>query len=128
MLKNSTHVTGAQIGQPYSRMDFKLDRGLTPEERKNLKDSVNSMIAENMAINIKYINAEESVQMPELKRTLNKDIPKTNGMIRVVEIENVDQQCCGGLHPKRTAELGQFKIQKIDNKGRDNRRIKITLL
>ncbi len=85
-------------------------------------------------VNIKFIPNEEFLRLPNLRRTLNKDIPKTNGLVRVVEIEGLgqeepfDAQACGGLHVRRTGEIGQFKIQKIDNKGRDNRRIKIAII
>jgi alanyl-tRNA synthetase len=36
--------------------------------------------------------------------------PKVNGVIRVVEIEGVDQSACGGTHLKNSAEIGLLKI------------------
>ena len=53
--------------------------------------------------------------------------PKTNGKIRLVKIGNVDLQPCGGTHVKNTSEIGMIIIGKIENKGRMNRRVNISL-
>ena len=50
-------------------------------------------------------------------------IPKSIDEIRVVEIENFDQQACGGTHVKNTSEVGHIEIIKAENKGKNNRRI-----
>ena len=36
---------------------------------------------------------------------------------------NIDLQPCGGTHIRNTAEIGPVTIAKIENKGRQNRRI-----
>ncbi len=38
---------------------------------------------------------------------------------------SVDLQPCGGTHVARTGEIGQVEVRKIENKGRQNRRINI---
>ena len=53
--------------------------------------------------------------------------PKTNGKIRLVKIGNIDLQPCGGTHVKNTSEIGSIIIGKIENKGKMNRRINISL-
>ena len=35
----------------------------------------------------------------------------------------VDLQPCGGTHVARTGEIGPLRVVKIENKGRQNRRI-----
>jgi misacylated tRNA(Ala) deacylase len=47
------------------------------------------------------------------------------GRVRLMEIEGVDLQPCGGTHVRRTGEIGPVKVAKIENKGRQNRRINI---
>jgi misacylated tRNA(Ala) deacylase len=42
-----------------------------------------------------------------------------------MEIAGVDLQPCGGTHIRNTAEIGPVTIGKIENKGRQNRRINI---
>jgi misacylated tRNA(Ala) deacylase len=41
--------------------------------------------------------------------------------------DNIDFQPCGGTHVKSTAEIGVVRIGKIENKGRQNRRINLTI-
>ena len=53
--------------------------------------------------------------------------PKTNGKIRLVKIGNIDLQPCGGTHVKNTSEIGSIIIGKIENKGKMNRRINISI-
>ena len=53
--------------------------------------------------------------------------PKTNGKIRLVEIGSIDIQACGGTHVKNTNEIGSIKVGKIENKGKMNRRVNISL-
>jgi len=36
---------------------------------------------------------------------------------------NIDLQPCGGTHIRNTAEIGPVTIARIENKGRQNRRI-----
>ena len=40
----------------------------------------------------------------------------------------VDLQPCGGTHVAGTAEIGAVAVSKIENKGRQNRRITLTLV
>ena len=47
------------------------------------------------------------------------------GSVRLLEIEGVDLQPCGGTHVQRTGEIGRVRIGKIENKGRQNRRVNI---
>ena len=53
--------------------------------------------------------------------------PKTQGRIRVVEIEGFDAQACGGTHMHNTSEVGKFTIYRIDNKGKNNKRFYVRL-
>jgi misacylated tRNA(Ala) deacylase len=46
----------------------------------------------------------------------------------LVEIDGVDLQACGGTHGRSTGEIGALHVGKIENKGRQNRRISLTLL
>jgi misacylated tRNA(Ala) deacylase len=54
--------------------------------------------------------------------------PTTGGRVRLVEIEGVDLQACGGTHVRSTAEIGALAVGKLENKGRQNRRLSLTLL
>ena len=49
--------------------------------------------------------------------------PIGTGRVRLIEIAGVDLQPCGGTHVRNTAEIGPVAVTKIENKGRQNRRV-----
>ena len=53
--------------------------------------------------------------------------PKNAGRVRLLEIEGVDLQPCGGTHLKSTSEVGQIRVSKVEKKGKHNRRVSIVL-
>jgi misacylated tRNA(Ala) deacylase len=53
--------------------------------------------------------------------------PMGMGRVRLLDIEGVDLQPCGGTHVRNTAEIGRVEITKIENKGKQNRRVNIAL-
>ena len=69
--------------------------------------------------------------LPELVRTLSVQPPRGTGRLRLVRIGTgtppVDLQPCGGTHVASTEEIGRIVIQKIENKGRQNRRVVVAL-
>ena len=53
-----------------------------------------------------------------------KDVlPKNLVKFRIVEVEKVDKQACGGTHVKNTSEIGTINVLKVQNKGKNNRRL-----
>jgi misacylated tRNA(Ala) deacylase len=75
----------------------------------------------------RWIDDAELEAHPELVRTMSVKPPTGAGKVRLLEIAGVDLQPCGGTHVRNTAEIGPVEITKIENKGRQNRRINITL-
>ena len=53
--------------------------------------------------------------------------PRGRGDIRLLDIDGVDLQPCGGTHVRSTGEVGTVRIGKVENKGRRNRRVNIHL-
>ena len=52
--------------------------------------------------------------------------PRGIGRLRLMRIGDgdlVDLQPCGGTHVARTGEIGPIRVVKIENKGKQNRRI-----
>ncbi|MDU6727924.1 MAG: alanyl-tRNA editing protein, partial [Bradyrhizobium sp.] len=46
----------------------------------------------------------------------------------IVDIDGLDRQACGGTHLASTARARRIRILKVDNKGRQNRRLRIGML
>ena len=74
-----------------------------------------------------WVTDEELTSRPELVKTMSVRPPMGAGRVRLLAIEGVDLQACGGTHVARTGEIGRVECTKIENKGKMNRRFIIAL-
>ena len=118
-------VTGGQIGLLKSRLDFNKDGGTINKEE--IQANLDQILKIDNEVNYEWISREELEKKPELVRTMSVKPPETNNIIRLVKIGNVDLQPCGGTHVKNTSEIGSIIVGKIENKGRMNKRINISI-
>jgi misacylated tRNA(Ala) deacylase len=119
-------VTGGQVGEQKSRLDFDLQGAAVDQDE--IARTIERWIAEDRPIAHRWIDAAELAARPELVRTMSVRPPTAAGRVRLVEIEGVDLQACGGTHVRSTGEIGALSIGKIENKGRQNRRVSLTLV
>ena len=117
-------VTGGQISYEKSRLDFNADDKIEKEEIEN---KINQLVKDDHEISYQWITLEELDNQPDLVRTMSVKPPRTNNKIRLVKIGSIDLQPCGGTHVKRTKEIGNIKIGKIENKGKMNRRVNLSI-
>ena len=117
-------VTGGQISFEKSRLDFNADGKIEQEEIEN---NINQLVKDDHEISYQWISLEELDNQPDLVRTMSVKPPRINNEIRLVKIRNVDLQPCGGTHVKSTKEIGNIKIGKIENKGKMNRRVNLSI-
>ena len=101
------NVTGGQVGADKSRLDFNLEGEVPAKEW--VTEEINRLIA------------------PELVKTMSVRPPMGAGRVRLLAIEGIDLQACGGTHVARTGEIGRVECIKIENKGKMNRRFVIAL-
>ena len=120
-------VTGGQIGAERSRLDFDLPG---PPSVDALEDGFQTLIAADHRVASEWVDASVLDTNPGLVRTLSVQPPRGAGRLRLVRIGGdplIDLQPCGGTHVAGTAEIGGIRVLKIENKGRQNRRISIAL-
>jgi misacylated tRNA(Ala) deacylase len=73
-----------------------------------------------------YMPYDKAKAIPGLFRSKPVSPPLgEDGMVRIVEIAGLDRQACGGTHLVSTRQARPARILKIDNKGRQNRRVKV---
>ncbi len=116
-------VTGGAVGDGKGRLDFNLPD--TSLDKDHIAAELNRLIAEDHPVRARWITVEELEASPQLVRTMSVKPPTGAGTVRLLEIEGVDLQPCGGTHVRRTGEIGPVRIGKIENKGRQNRRVNI---
>jgi len=121
-------VTGGQIGVERSRLDLDLPE---PPTREALEAGLLRLIAEDHPVSTEWVDESVLDTNPELVRTLSVQPPRGTGRLRLVRIGAgavpVDLQPCGGTHVASTAEIGRVSVTKIENKGRQNRRVTVAL-
>jgi misacylated tRNA(Ala) deacylase len=119
-------VTGGSVGDGRGRLDFDVPGASLDKEA--ITAGLNRLIAEGHAVAPRWIDDAELAAHPELVRTMSVKPPTGAGKVRLLEIDGVDLQPCGGTHVKNTAEIGPVEIIKIENKGRQNRRINLAFV
>lgn len=118
-------VTGGQVGEDKSRLDFDLPD--TSLDKDTLTAGLNQLIEHDDPVNADWITDAELDADPALVKTMSVAPPRGSGKVRLIRINGVDLQACGGTHVSHTGEIGAVTVTKIENKGRHNRRIVVTL-
>ncbi len=113
-------VTGGSIQEDRGRLDFDLPDTI---DKDATTDKLNELISGNHPMSTRWITDAELDANPELVRTLSAPPPRGTGKVRLVEFKDVDLQPCGGTHVASTSEIGTVRIQKVEKKGKMNRRI-----
>jgi len=118
-------VTGAQIGgDGRGRMDFDLPE-VDTDRLRALEAPINEVIARGLAVSQVYVDADSAQQIEGLVRSMSVAPPPTpDGLLRLIDIDGLDRQACGGTHLSNTAQSRRIAITKIENKGRHNRRVR----
>lgn len=120
-------ITGNQLGLDQSRVDFSLE--VFDRERFTEYEKIaNAVIAQNHPVNFYLVSRKEAEEKLSRLTTLAKGFPEEIGEVRLVEIEGVTIEACGGTHLKNTGEIKGIRIEKLQNKGKSNRRMYFTLV
>ena len=117
-------VTGGNISAAKSRLDFDTHDAI---DKEALTGELAALVESNKAVSCRWISDEDLEAQPDLVRTMSVQPPKGSGRIRLLEIDGIDLQPCGGTHLHSTGEVGQVRVSKIENKGKHNRRVNIVL-
>ena len=117
-------VTGGSVGADRSRLDFDLP---SPPAKEAVEAELNALIAADHPVRIEWVDEAVLDTNPDLVRTMSVQPPRGAGRLRLMRIgaeeSPVDLQPCGGTHVARTGEIGRITVVKIENKGKQNRRI-----
>ena len=116
----SAGVTG---GDGKGRIDFNI--GADGLDKERISDGLNELVARDLEVTARWITADELDQNPDLVRTMEVQPPRSGGRVRLIEVHSADLQPCGGTHVLRTSEIGKLVVGKIENKGKQNRRVNI---
>jgi Ser-tRNA(Ala) deacylase AlaX len=119
-------ITGNQLAEDKVRFDFSLeqyDRTILEE----FIDKANKLLREDIEVKWYELPTAEALKIEgvvKMAKAFPPDIPK----LRIVDIVNVDKQADGGTHVKNLKEVGQIRLLKTVNKGKNNRRVYFELV
>ena len=113
-------VDGCSITADYARLDFHMT---DPLDKDALEAGLARLVAEAHPVSHRWITDAELDANPGLVRSMSVQPPRGTGRVRLLEIEGVDLQPCGGTHVSNTAEIGALVVKKIEKKSASTRRV-----
>lgn len=119
------YVTGGNMEPLGGRMDFDFDP-LPAGFKDSIEAAVNVEIAKDLPITVSYLSRDEAARDESLVRTKVSLVPDID-RIRMIDIAGLDRQADGGTHVRSTAEVGRVQVTKVENKGKNNKRVRLVV-
>jgi misacylated tRNA(Ala) deacylase len=116
-------VNGGSVREDSGRLDFDLQGERL--DKAEIEARLNELIRAGATVSTEWVTDEELATRPELVKTMSVKPPVGNGRVRLLRIEGIDLQACGGTHVANIAEIGAVVVTKIESKGRQNRRVSV---
>ncbi|TQR32788.1 alanine--tRNA ligase [Lysinibacillus sphaericus] len=115
------HVSqaGSYVGPDRLRFDFSHFGQVTKEELQQIERIVNEKVWDD----IEVVIAEKGIDEAKAMGAMALFGEKYGDIVRVVSIGDYSIELCGGIHVKRSSEIGFFKIVSEGGIGAGTRRI-----
>ena len=113
-------VDGCSITAEYARLDFHMAE---PLDKDQLTAGLARLVAGRHPVQHRWISEAELDANPQLVRSMSVQPPRGLGRVRVIDVEGVDLQPCGGTHVSNTADIGAVVVTKIEKKSAMTRRV-----
>jgi alanyl-tRNA synthetase len=116
-----THVrqAGSYVGPDKLRFDFTHGQRLSPEELADVERMVGEWIAASNSVHAVETTRDEAERLGAMALFGEK----YGDWVRMVEIEQVSRELCGGTHVPATAEIGLFHVTTETSSASNVRRI-----
>ncbi len=114
-------ITGNQIDVGKTRVDFDLEK-CNREIIQTYIDKANNLIEKDAKVKHYILPIAQAMKIPGVSKLRNVALKDLDN-VRIVEIEGIDLQADGGTHVACLKEVGKIELIKLDNKGKNNRRI-----
>jgi alanyl-tRNA synthetase len=116
-----THVrqAGSAVRPDKLRFDFTHGQALSPAELRDVEERVNEWVKASRPVRWMNMNREEAERLGAMALFGEK----YGEWVRVVEVDGVSRELCGGTHVANTAEVGIFKISSEGSSAANVRRV-----
>ena len=119
VLGDQVRQAGSAVRPDKLRFDFTHGQALTSEERSEVERLVNDHVFANHPVRAFYTPIAEARRLGAIMLFGEK----YGDEVRVVEVNGVSRELCGGTHVRSTAEVGSFVILSESSVGAGARRI-----
>jgi alanyl-tRNA synthetase len=105
-----THVTqaGSLVAPDRLRFDFHHFQAVKPEEVAEIERIVNDAVMHDLAVTAEHLPYREALASGAMALFGEK----YGDVVRVISIDTVSKELCGGTHLRRTGEIGAFFIRQ----------------
>jgi len=114
-------ITGGQVDVDQAKLDFNLPR-TNREIFEAAVKRANEEAGRRVELKVYFLSRDEALKVPGVVK-LAERMPPEERELRIVEIPGIDLQADGGPHVKNTSEIGEIQLLKIENKGKNQRRV-----
>ena len=119
-------IWGSGINVDDSRLDFKAR--ISSEQLPKIEEEINSLVKMDVPVSARFVDKEYAVEiMRKYGLELGKEYLALEHL-RMVEIEGIRADLCGGTHVSRTGEIGRVKLLGRKSKGAGITRIRFTVI
>ncbi len=125
MKEFKARITGNQIYDQNARIDFNFAEW-NSEISGSIAKRVNEELTRNQPVTHQLMKRDDILSMENSLKVDEKLLPDLD-ILRVVKIGDIDIQPDGGTHVRNTSEVGTINIYKIENKGKNNKRMYFSL-
>ncbi len=113
-------VDGCSITPDYARLDFAMTELL---DKQQVQDELDALIASATPVGCEWISDDQMRANPQLVKSMSVSPPIGFGRVRLLRVQDVDLQPCGGTHVANTSEIGAVRVVKIEKKSAKTRRV-----
>jgi misacylated tRNA(Ala) deacylase len=130
LLNHGLETVGNMVKPGESRADYQQIDRVTDEMKKEIEDGVNSILARDLDVKIRFMPKEEAIAFlgkAGYQVRYLEMVPKSVSEFRVVAVGDYDYASCAGTHVANTGEIGKVVIGKSKNVGAGKQRIYFSL-
>ncbi len=103
---------GAQKGEFESRLDITHYKHLGKEDIRKIEEVANAIVLASIPVKTFFMDRDKAEAKYGVILYQGGVVPSKT--LRIVEIEGVDAEACGGTHVRNTAEVGLIKIVRAE--------------
>ena len=108
-------VDGCSITNDYARLDFAMTDLL---DKQQVQEALDALIASATPVGCEWISDDEMRANPQLVKSMSVSPPIGFGRVRLLRVQDIDLQPCGGTHVATLRRSAQFAWQKSKRKVR----------